>query len=181
MLSGFNDRERRMNVGETLFAMMMEFVPWKTFGCIIERHKGDSGVRALGRGDLFRIMAFHKLTWRGSLRDIEACLEANQIKLFHMVIAAPLARSTHHPPCVQLRPPSALASVCLLFDIFAPLRPEEITLSPVRIQGADQCDQRAIAGDTTSWQMQIAVEADCSTGSANTSLSSLLKQIIAHS
>jgi hypothetical protein len=32
-----------MNVGKTLFAQVMEFVPWKTFGRIIERHRGDSG------------------------------------------------------------------------------------------------------------------------------------------
>jgi hypothetical protein len=94
MLSGFNDRECRMNMGKTLFAQVMEFVPWKTFGRIIERHKGDAGVRTLGCADLFRIMAFSQLTWRESLRDIEVCLEANQSKLFHMGIAAPPARST---------------------------------------------------------------------------------------
>jgi hypothetical protein len=37
-----------MNVGKTLFAQVMEFVPWKTFTRIIERHKGDAGVRSLG-------------------------------------------------------------------------------------------------------------------------------------
>ncbi len=58
MLSGFNDRECRMNVGKTLFAQVMEFVPWKTFARIIERHKGDVGVRTLGCADLFRVMAF---------------------------------------------------------------------------------------------------------------------------
>jgi hypothetical protein len=94
MLSGFNDRECRMNVGKTLFAQVMEFVPWKTFARIIERHKGDAGVRTLGCTDLFRIMAFSQLTWRESLRDIEVCLEANQAKLFHMGIATPPARST---------------------------------------------------------------------------------------
>jgi hypothetical protein len=47
-----------MNVGKTLFAQVMEFVPSKTFGRIIERHKGDVGVRTLGRTDLFRVMAF---------------------------------------------------------------------------------------------------------------------------
>jgi hypothetical protein len=94
MLSGFNDRECRMNVGKTLFAQGMEFVPWKTFARIIERHKGDAGVRTLSCADLFRIMAFSQLTWRESLRDIEVCLEANQAKLFHMGIAAPPARST---------------------------------------------------------------------------------------
>jgi len=83
-----------MNVGKTLFAQVMEFVPWKTFGRIIERHKGDAGVRTLGCADLFRIMAFSQLTWRESLRDIEVCLEANQSKLFHMGIATPPARST---------------------------------------------------------------------------------------
>jgi hypothetical protein len=94
MLSGFDNRECRMNVGKTLFAQVMEFVPWKTFARIIERHKGDAGVRTLGCADLFRIMAFSQLTWRESLRDIEVCLEANQAKLFHMGIAAPPARST---------------------------------------------------------------------------------------
>ncbi len=94
MLSGFDNRECRMNVGKTLFAQVMEFVPWKTFGRIIERHKGDVSVRTLGCADLFRIMAFSQLTWRESLRDIEVCLEANQAKLFHMGIAAPPARST---------------------------------------------------------------------------------------
>jgi len=94
MLSGLDNREYRMNVGKTLFAQVMEFVPWKTFARIIERHKGDAGVRTLGCADLFRIMAFSQLAWRESLRDIEVCLEANQVKLFHMGIAAPPARST---------------------------------------------------------------------------------------
>jgi uncharacterized protein DUF4372/DDE family transposase len=83
-----------MNVGKTLFAQVMEFVPWKTFGRIVERHKGDAGVRTLSCADLFRIMAFAQLTWRESLRDIEACLAANQTKLFHMGMKASPARST---------------------------------------------------------------------------------------
>jgi hypothetical protein len=83
-----------MNVGKTLFAQVMEYVPWKTFGRIVERHRGDAGVRTLGCADLFRVMAFAQLTWRESLRDIEACLSANQTKLFHMGIKAPPARST---------------------------------------------------------------------------------------
>jgi hypothetical protein len=94
MLSGFDNRELRMNMGKTLFAQVMEFVPWKTFGRIIARHKGDACVRTLGCADLFRIMAFSQLTWRESLRDIEVCLDANRSKLFHMGIAAPPPRST---------------------------------------------------------------------------------------
>ena len=83
-----------MNAGKTLFAQVMEFVPWKTFGRIIERHRGDAGVRTLGCADLFRVMAFAQLTWRESLRDIEVCLAANQAKLFHMGLKGVPARST---------------------------------------------------------------------------------------
>lgn len=83
-----------MNVGKTLFAQVMEFVPWKTFGRIIQCHRGDAGVRTLGCADLFRVMAFAQLTWRESLRDIEACLAANRTKLFHMGLKNAPARST---------------------------------------------------------------------------------------
>ena len=80
-----------MNVGKTLFAQVMEFVPWKTFGRIVERHRGDAGVRTLGCAEVFRIMAFAQLTWRESLRDIETCMAANQDKLFHMGLKSPPA------------------------------------------------------------------------------------------
>jgi hypothetical protein len=83
-----------MNTGKTLFAQVMEFVPWKTFGRIIDKHGGDTGVRTLDCADLFRVMAFAQLTWRESLRDIEVCLSANQSKLFHMGLAHVPARST---------------------------------------------------------------------------------------
>jgi len=83
-----------MNVGKTLFAQVMEFVPWKTFGRIVERRRGDAGVRTLNCAEVFRIMAFAQLTWRESLRDIETCMAANQGKLFHMGLRSPPARST---------------------------------------------------------------------------------------
>src|ERR1035441_6701688 len=95
MLSGLNDPECRMNAGKTLFSQVMEFVPWKSFGRIIDRRRGDAGVRTLGCSDLFRIMAFAQLTWRESLRDIEACMAANQAKLFHMGLKSPPARLAH--------------------------------------------------------------------------------------
>jgi hypothetical protein len=81
-------------VGKTLFAQVMEYVPWKTFGRIIDRHGGDAGVRTLSCADLFRVMVFAQLTWRESLRDIEVCLTANQAKLFHMGMKGVPARST---------------------------------------------------------------------------------------
>ena len=83
-----------MNIGKTLFAQVMEHVPWKTFGRIIERHSGDAGVRTLSCADVFRVMAFAQLTWRESLRDIEVCLASNQTKLFHMGLKSVPARST---------------------------------------------------------------------------------------
>ena len=83
-----------MNVGKTLFAQVMEYVPWKTFGRIVDRHGGDAGVRTLSCADLFRVLAFAQLTWRESLRDIEVCLTANQTKLFHMGMKGVPARST---------------------------------------------------------------------------------------
>jgi transposase len=83
-----------MNVGKTLFAQVMEYVPWKTLGRIIDRHDGDAGVRTLGCADLFRVMAFSQLTWRESLRDIESCLASNHSKLFHMGLSGIPARST---------------------------------------------------------------------------------------
>jgi hypothetical protein len=94
MLSGWIDPEAGMNLGVTLFSQVMEFVPWKTFGRIVERHKGDAGVRTLTCAELFRILAFSQLTWRESLRDIEACLTANHAKLFHMGLGSAPARST---------------------------------------------------------------------------------------
>jgi Domain of unknown function (DUF4372)/Transposase DDE domain len=94
MLAGLNDSGCRMNFGKTLFAQVMEYVPWKTFGRIVQRYGGDAGTRTLDCADLFRIMAFAQITWRESLRDIEVCLSANQAKLFHMGLKAPPARST---------------------------------------------------------------------------------------
>ena len=94
MLPGLSNRGYGMNVGKTLFAQVMEYVPWKTFGRIIDRHRGDAGVRTLDCADLFRVMAFAQLTWRESLRDIEVCLEVNRAKLFHMGIKHAPARTT---------------------------------------------------------------------------------------
>ena len=94
MLAGLYYLGHSMNTGKTLFAQVMEHVPWKTFGRIIERHNGDAGVRTLSCVDVFRVMAFAQLTWRESLRDIEVCLTSNQGKLFHMGLKNVPARST---------------------------------------------------------------------------------------
>mgnify|MGYP001562883979 CR=1 FL=1 len=83
-----------MNQGKTMFAQLMEFVPWTSFARIVARYGGDSGVRCLPCTEQFRAMAFAQLTYRESLRDIEACLLANQTKLYGMGFRSPVRRST---------------------------------------------------------------------------------------
>lgn len=83
-----------MYVGKTLFAQVMEFLPWSTFHRVVERYGGDRRVRTLSCAEQFRIMAFAQLTYRESLRDIEACLSAQAAKLYHMGFREPIKRST---------------------------------------------------------------------------------------
>jgi transposase len=83
-----------MYVGKPLFAQVMDFLPWKTFHRIVARHGGDHRVRTLSCAEHFRILAFAQLTYRESLRDIEACLSAQSTKLYHMGIRSTVSRST---------------------------------------------------------------------------------------
>jgi hypothetical protein len=83
-----------MNSGKTMFAQIMEFVPWTSFTRIVARHDGDSGVRRLSCTEQFRAMAFAQLTYRESLRDIEICLLVNQSKLYGMGFRTLVRRST---------------------------------------------------------------------------------------
>jgi hypothetical protein len=83
-----------MNAGKTLFAQLMEFVPWSSFARIVERYGGDAGARRLACTEQFRVMAFAQLTWRESLRDIEATLSANSTKLYAMGFRSAVRRST---------------------------------------------------------------------------------------
>ena len=83
-----------MYIGKTLFAQLMEFMPWTSFTRIVARYGGDKGARALTCAEQFRVMAFAQLTWRESLRDIEVCLSANPGKLYHMGLRAAVRRST---------------------------------------------------------------------------------------
>jgi hypothetical protein len=83
-----------MNTGKTLFAQLMDFLPWKTFHRIVDRYAGDHRVRTLSCAEQWRVMAFAQLTYRESLRDIEACLLAQTGKLYHMGLRSPVSRST---------------------------------------------------------------------------------------
>ena len=83
-----------MYTGKTLFAQLMDFLPWTIFARIVERYGGDRYVKSLRCTEHFRVMAFAQLTYRESLRDIEACLSAQASKLYHMGFREPIRRST---------------------------------------------------------------------------------------
>jgi hypothetical protein len=83
-----------MNVGKTIFAQTMDFVPWTSFGRIVDRYSGNAGVRRMSCAEQFRVMAFAQLTWRESLRDIEVTLAANQNRLYAIGLRHEIRRST---------------------------------------------------------------------------------------
>ena len=83
-----------MFAGKTMFAQLMDFLPWTTFARLVARYGGDYQVKSLRCTEHFRVMAFAQLTYRESLRDIEACLSAQASKLYHMGFAEPVRRST---------------------------------------------------------------------------------------
>jgi hypothetical protein len=83
-----------MNSGRTIFAQLMDFLPWSTFDRIVARYNGDRAVKTLTCAAQFQVMAFAQLTYRESLRDIEACLSAQSAKLYHMGFRGPVRRST---------------------------------------------------------------------------------------
>ena len=83
-----------MHVGKLVFAQLMDHLPWKTFGRIVERYGGGHRGRDFSCANQFRCMAFAQLTYRESLRDIATCLRAQSAKLYHLGIRGTVARST---------------------------------------------------------------------------------------
>ena len=83
-----------MNSGKTLFAQLMDFLPWSTFTRIVARYGGDERVRTLSCAEHYRAMAFAQLTYRESLRDIETCLSVQASKLYSMGFRDRVRRST---------------------------------------------------------------------------------------
>src|SRR5437588_10183491 len=69
-----------MNTGKTLFAQLMDFLPWSTFDRIVARYHGNRAVRTLPCTAQYQVMAFAQITYRESLRDIEACLSAQSAR-----------------------------------------------------------------------------------------------------
>ena len=83
-----------MNTGKTIFSQLMDFLPLYEFRQCVKRYDGDHKVQSFSCLDQFLCMAFAQLTYRESLRDIEACLRAAHSKLYHMGIRGRVSRNT---------------------------------------------------------------------------------------
>ena len=83
-----------MNLGQTVFSQLIEHLPHKEFQKCVTRYSGDHSLRSFSCWNQFLAMAFAQLTYRESLRDIEACLGSMQSKLYHMGFRGKVSRST---------------------------------------------------------------------------------------
>jgi hypothetical protein len=83
-----------MNTGKLVFAQVMSHLPLTTFRRCVARYRGEHKVRHFSSLDQYLCMAFAQLTYRESLRDIEACLRSQAAKLYHMGFRSTVARNT---------------------------------------------------------------------------------------
>ena len=82
-----------MYAGKLVFAQVMECAPWHTFRRLVTKYRADFNVRSFSCLDQFLSMAFAQITYRESLRDIEACLEAHATKAYHLGLRGNFTRS----------------------------------------------------------------------------------------
>jgi IS4 transposase len=82
-----------MHEGKFVFSQLMEFVPWRRFQTCVTRYGGDYKVGTYQCVEQFRVMAFAQLTYRHSLREVEACLRVVKSKLYHMGIHSTISHS----------------------------------------------------------------------------------------
>ena len=82
-----------MHEGKFIFSQLMEFVPWRRFQTCVNRYGGDYKVGTYKCVEQFRVMAFAQLTYRHSLREVEACLRVVKSKLYHMGIHSSISHS----------------------------------------------------------------------------------------
>ena len=83
-----------MNIGRTVFAQIMDFLPLNEFRKCVNRYRGHYKIQQFSCMDQFLCLAFAQLSYRESLRDIEVCLRAVPSKLYHMGIRSAVSRST---------------------------------------------------------------------------------------
>ena len=89
-----DSRQWLMNQGRTVFSQLISFLPDRKFRRCVERYQGDIRLRGFSSWDQYLAMAFAQLTYRESLREIEACLRSMQGKLYHLGFRGKVARST---------------------------------------------------------------------------------------
>jgi Domain of unknown function (DUF4372)/Transposase DDE domain len=83
-----------MPEGHYVFAQVLQHLPLTTFRRCVERYDGERKVKRFTCLDQYLCLAFAQLTWRESLRDIEACLRAQSSKLYHLGFRSTIARNT---------------------------------------------------------------------------------------
>jgi len=83
-----------MNQGHTIFQQLISFLPDREFRRCVARYQGNAGTRKLSCWEQYLAMVFAQLTFRESLRDIEACLGAVGLKRYHLGFRGKVARST---------------------------------------------------------------------------------------
>ena len=83
-----------MNICKTIFSQLMDYLPIKAFRHCVEKYNGNHKVKTFSCLDQIYTMSFAQLTFRESLRDIEACLRSQQGKLYHMGFRSVVARNT---------------------------------------------------------------------------------------
>lgn len=83
-----------MNIGSPVFAQVLARIHREQFDRCVQRYQGNRHIKSFSCGDQFRSMAFAQMTYRDSLRDIEACLNSRPQLLHHMGFSGPVARST---------------------------------------------------------------------------------------
>jgi hypothetical protein len=83
-----------MNAGRTIFSQLMDFLPMNDFRQCVERYNGNYKIKSFSCWDQYLCMAFAQLTYRESLRDIQACLRTSTQILYHMGIRGKVSRNT---------------------------------------------------------------------------------------
>jgi hypothetical protein len=83
-----------MYTGKTVFSQVMDYLPMHEFRKCVDRYNGNYHTSSFSCLDQYLCMAFAQLTYRESLRDIEACLRSRKEKLYHLGIRGRVSRST---------------------------------------------------------------------------------------
>ncbi len=83
-----------MNSGQFVLSQLLDFIHREVFRRCVQRYGGDYKVRHFSTWQQFVCLAFAQLTWRESLRDIEACLNARASQLYHLGLRQQVRRST---------------------------------------------------------------------------------------